>query len=80
MITNREQGDEADKWHCIALKSVLTDDGFNCPLRILSRVFRGIKESNNGSFYCLGCLHSLLTDTALKRHKNFYVVIMIIAM
>ena len=52
MITNGE------KWHYIALKSVRTDDGFNRPIRSLSRLFRGITANNNGDFYCLGCLHS----------------------
>ena len=32
MITNGEQ------WHYIALKRVLTDDGFNRPIRSLSRL------------------------------------------
>ena len=35
MITNGE------KWHYIALKSERTDDGFNHPIRSLSRLFRG---------------------------------------
>ena len=52
MITNGEQ------LHYIALKSVLTDDGFNCPIRSLSRLFRGITSNNHGDFYCLGCLYS----------------------
>ena len=73
MITNGE------KWHYIALKSVRTDDGFNRPIRSLSRLFRGITSNNHGDFYCLGCLHSFRTDNALKNMKD-YVVIMIIAM
>ena len=36
MITNGE------KWHYIALKSEPTDDGFNCPTKSLTRLFRGI--------------------------------------
>ena len=70
MITNSEQSDETDKWHYTASKSVLTDDGSNCPIRIFSRLFRGITANNNGDFYCLGCLHSLRTDNALKRHER----------
>ena len=70
MITNSEQSNEADKWHYIALKSVRTDDGFNRPIRSLSRLFRGITANNNGDFYCLGCLHSFRTDNALKRHER----------
>ena len=64
MITNGE------KWHYIALKSVRTDDGFNRPIRSLSRLFRGITSNNNGDFYCLGCLHSFRTDNALKKHER----------
>ena len=37
MITIGEQSDEDVKLHHIALKSVLTDDGFNRPIRSLSR-------------------------------------------
>ena len=33
MITNGKQ------WHYITLKSVCTDEGFNCPARSLSRLF-----------------------------------------
>ena len=69
MITNGEQSDEAGKWHYITLKSVGTADGFNCPIRSLSRLFRGITANNNGNFYGLGCLHSFGTDNALKIHE-----------
>ena len=69
MITNGEQSNETDKWHYIALKSVRTDDGFNRPIRSLSRLFRGITANNNGDFYCSGYLHSFRTDNALKRHE-----------
>ena len=69
MITNGEQSDEVNKWNYIALKRVRTDDGFNLPIRSLSRLFRGITTNNNGDFYCLGCLHSFRTDIALKRHE-----------
>ena len=68
MITNSEQSN--DKWHYIALKSVHTDEGFTCPIRSLSRLFRGITAHFNGEFYCLGCLHSFRTDNALKRHER----------
>ena len=66
MITNNEQEDAEEKWHYIALKSELTDDGYKGPLSSLSRLFRGITSSNNGDFYCLGCLHSLQTNNALN--------------
>ena len=64
MITNGE------KWHYIALKSERTDDGFNCPISSLSRLFRGITSNHNGDFYCLNCLHSFRTDNVLKRHER----------
>ena len=70
MITNSEQSDEADKWHYIALEIMRTDDGFNCLVRSLSRLFRGIIANNNGDFYCLGCLHSFQTDNPFKRHEK----------
>ena len=64
MITNGE------KWHYIALKSERTDDGFNRPIRSLSRLFRGITSNHHGDFYCLNCLHSFPTDNALKRYER----------
>ena len=70
MISNDKQSDEIDKWHYIALKSVSTDNEFNCPIRILSRLLIGITSNNNGDFYCLGCLHSFRPDNALKKHKR----------
>ena len=73
MITNGKQSDEIDKWHYIALygiKIVPTGNGFNCPIRSLLRLFRGITSNNNGDFYCLGCLHSFQTDNALKKHER----------
>ena len=70
IITNGEQSDEVDKWHYIALKGVRTDDGFNRPIRSLSRLFRGITSNNHGDFYCLDCLHSFRTDNALKKHER----------
>ena len=68
VITDAKQTDEIDKWHYITLKSVPTNNGFNRPIRSLSRLFRGITGNNNGDFYCLGCLHSFRTDNALEKH------------
>ena len=79
MITDAKQSDEINKWHYIALKSVPTDNGFNRPIRSLSRLLKGITGNNNGDFFCLGCLHSFRTDTSLKNTKD-YVITMIIAM
>ena len=70
MITDGEQSDEADKWHYIVLKSTHTDDGFNRPIRSLSRLFRGVTSNNHGDFYYLNYLHSFRTDNALKRHER----------
>ena len=64
MITNGE------KWHYIAFKSERTDDGFNCPIRSLSRLFKGITSNHDRDFYCLNFLHSFRTENALKRHER----------
>ena len=42
MITDNKQEDTEDKWHYIALKSELTDDGYKKPTQSLSRLSRGI--------------------------------------
>ena len=64
MITNVE------KLHYTALKSEPTKDGFNCPIRILSRLFREITSNHDGDFCCLNCLHSFRTDNALKKYES----------
>ena len=69
---------DGEKWHYTALKSELTEDGFNHPTKSLSRLFRGITLNHDGDFYCLNCLHSFRTDNALKNMKDC-VKIMIIA-
>ena len=51
-------------------KRVLTDEGFNLPIRSLSRLFKVITANNHGNFYCLNCLHLFRTDNALKRHEG----------
>ena len=61
---------DGGKWHYTALKSELTEDGFNRLTRCLSRLFRGITSNHDGGFYCLNCLHSFRTDNALKKHKR----------
>ena len=76
IITDGKQSDGIDKCHYFALKIVPADNGFNRPIRSLSRLFRGITGNNNGDFYCLGCLHSFITDNALKNMKD-YVITMI---
>ena len=54
MITTGKQSDEVVKWHYIALKGVRTDDGFNRPIRSLSRLFREIISNNHWRFLLLG--------------------------
>ena len=78
MITDNEQQDTEEKWHYIALKSEITDDGYQKPTHSLSALFRGITSNHNGYFPCLECLHSYRTDNALKNMKD-YVMNMIIA-
>ena len=58
------------KSHYTALKSERTDDGFNCSIRSLPRLFRGITSNHNGDFFCLNCLHSFRTDNTLKRNER----------
>ena len=70
MITNGKKSNEIDKWHYTALKSMRTDDGFNRPIRRLSRLFNGIISNDHRDFYCLGCLHSFRTDNAPKKHER----------
>ena len=77
-ITNNEQEDTAEKWHCIALKSEITDDEYEKPLSSLSKLFRGITTNNDGHFYCLGCLHSFRTDNALKNMKDYAITMIIV--
>ena len=59
-----------NKKHYIALKIERTDDGFNRPIKCLSKLFRGITSNHDGDFYCLNCLHSFRTDNALKKHER----------
>ena len=69
-MNDDKQSDEIDKWHYITLKSERIDNGFNRPIRSLSKLFSGITSNNHGDFYCLGCLHSFRTDNALKKHER----------
>ena len=46
---------DGEKWHYLAVK-------------ILSRLLYRITSNHHGDFYCLGCLHSFLTDSVLKKH------------
>ena len=70
MITDNNQEDIQGKWHYIALKGDITDDGYKKPINSISKLFRGITSNNNGDFYCLNCLHSFRTDNGLKKHER----------
>ena len=61
---------DGKKWHYLALKSVLTTNRYNRPMRSLSRLLRGITSNHNGDHYCLGCFHSYRTDNSLKKHER----------
>ena len=55
MITNSE------KWHYLALKSTLTNDGYMKPTQSTYRLFNKITSNHNGGYYCLNCFHSYST-------------------
>ena len=41
------------KWHCLSLKSVLTNDGFMKPTQSISRLFNKITSTNTtNDYYC----------------------------
>ena len=60
--------DESDKWHFLALPSILDDDGAKRPTKSLSRLMEGISSKSHGDYYCYGCLHSFCTQSSLKKH------------
>ena len=78
MITNGEQSDEADKWHYIALKSVRTDDGFNRPIRSLSRLIRGLTSNNHGDLLFGSFTFNLNKIMHLKIKKDCVIIIIIV--
>ena len=79
MITDNKQSDEIDKWHYIALKSDSIDNGFNWPIRSLSRLFRGIDQIIMEIFIVWVVFIHLELIMYLKNTKD-YVTTMIIAM
>ena len=54
MIPNEE---EEGRWHYLAVKK-------------LSLLLHGIISRHKGDFYCLNCLHSLITKNKLKSHEK----------
>ena len=61
---------DGKEWHYLALKSVRATNGYNCPMRSLSRLLRGITSNHIGDYYCLGSFHSKSTDNELKKHER----------
>ena len=61
---------DGKKWHYLALKSKPGIDGYNRPIRSLSRLLRGILSNHVGDYYHLNCFHSKSTDNALKKHER----------
>ena len=47
--------DENNNWHYICVKN-------------LKALCRGVFSNNNGDYYCLNCLHTYRTKSALKKH------------
>ena len=61
---------DGEKYNYLALKSITAADGFNRPIRSLSRLLCGITSNHNGDFYCLGCFHSFCCNDSLKNMKD----------
>ena len=57
---------DGKKWHYLALKSVPTGDGYNLPIRSLSRLCRGIILNHELSGFSLNLIGSF--DTKKSRH------------
>ena len=62
---------DGEKWHYTALKNEQSEDGFNRPIKSLSKLFKGITSNHKADFYCLNCLHSFRTYNILKKHERF---------
>ena len=49
----------------------MTDgEKYHVAVKSLSRLIYGITSNHHGDFYCLGCLHSLRTDSVIKNAKD----------
>ena len=62
--------DNKCNWHYLALKNILTDDGYMYPLKSIKRLLRGQSSKHDGDHYCMNCLHSFRTKKALKNHER----------
>ena len=60
--------DGSNKWHFLALPSILGEDGVKRPTKSLSRLMEGIASKRHGDFYCYGCLHCFCTQSTFKNH------------
>ena len=70
---------KVDKWYYIALKSVHTDDGFNRPMRSLSRLIRDLTSDNHGDLL-FGLFTFILNKIMHLKIKKDCVIIIIIVM
>ena len=62
--------DNKCNWHYLALKNILTDDGYMYPLKSIKRLLRDQSSKHDGDHYCMNCLHSFRTKKALKNHER----------
>ena len=62
--------DNKCNWHYLALKNILTDDGYMYPLKSIKRLLRSQSSKHDGDHYCMNCLHSFRTKKALKNHER----------
>ena len=61
---------DGKNWHYLALKSARTTNGYNCPMRSFSRLYREIASNNIGDYYSSDRLHSYRTNNSLKKHER----------
>ena len=61
---------DGTKWHHLALKSTLTNDGYMKPIQSISRLFNKTTSTNTtNDYYCLNCFHSYSAEDRLKKHE-----------
>ena len=60
-----------NKWHYLALKCILNEQGFVKPTQSISRLFNNITSTNLTTEYCcLNCLKSYRSENTLKEHEK----------
>ena len=62
--------DGEDKWHFLALPSILEENGVKRPFKSLPRLIEGISSNNHGDFYCFGCFSCFRNKTTLENHVH----------